>query len=373
MAGSDLFEALLEGSSDNIYVVDRSFIYTHVSQGGAAALGLTRQAMTGKTWRELGLPAATMEPVEKEWSEIFASRATLQREISYDTPAGKRHYEYFAFPVRSGDQVTAVLTVSRDITLRVEAESELIRAHERYRSFVANSSEAIWRFELDSSIDTSLPEDVQVQLAFDRGYLAESNDAMARMYGFEHAADIAGTRLPDMLDPAVESNRDFLRQFVRSGYRIVDAESAEVGKDGRRRYFLNSFIGVVADGKLLRAWGTQNDVSEQRIFAVAERERTAFMAEANDLFARSLDYEQTLRNLASMAVPRLADWCAVDMVDADGTVRRLAVQHPDPAMLRMAFDLQEKYPGDKNSPRGLYSVIRSGRIDWMRDIPDELI
>jgi PAS domain S-box-containing protein len=368
-----LFEALLEGSADHIYVVDRECRYTHVSRGGAEAVGLTREKMKGRTWRELGLPADTMEPVEQEWRNVLATGTVLQRAVSYDTPAGKRHFEYSAAPVRENGQIISVLVISRDISKRVAAEEEVIRARERYRGFVENSSEAIWRFELDTPIDTTLPVDVQIEQSFARGYLAECNDAMARMYGYARAEDIAGARLPDMLDPNDETNRGFLREFIRGGYRLIDAESAEVGRDGSRKYFLNTFIGIVQDGELLRAWGTQRDVTEQRLFNEAERDRSVFIAEANDLFAQSLDYERTLRNLALMAVPRLADWCAVDMVDADGSVRRLAVQHPDPEMLKLAFDLQEKYPGDPDSPRGLPGVIRSGRTDWIRLIPDELI
>ena len=380
MPSQNLFDALLEGSADHIYVVDRDFRYTQVSRGGAEAVGFTPEAMRGRTWRDLGLPPAIMDPVQHDWEEIFATGATLRRETAFDTPTGKRHFEYFAFPVREGDAVTAIITVSRDITTRVQIEAELGRTQERYRSFVTNSSEAIWRFELDAPIDASLPPNVQVQQMFDRGYLAECNDAMAKMYGFDRAEDIVGARLNQMLDPTVQSNRDFLAAAVNSGYRLVDAESVEVDREGHRKYFMNSFVGVVEHGTLMRAWGTQRDVTSQRATEVLQRElsrqeneRSRFIAEANDLFAQSLDYEQTLRNLAAMAVPRLADWCAVDMIDPDGTVRRLAVQHTDPERIKLAFDVQERYPADKTSPRGMYGVIRSGLTDWMREIPDELI
>ena len=368
----NLFEALLEGSTDHIYVVDRDLRYTHVSRGGAEAVGLTPERMRGRTWRELGLPAVTMEPVESEWRSIFASGERRRGEVAYETPGGMRYFEYFASPVRDGT-IAAVLVISRDITLRVQAEAEVERARERYRNFVANSSEAIWRFELEGPIDTALPEDVQIEQSFQRGYLAECNDAMARMYGFDNAGEIVGARLNEMLDPSVEANREFLRAFIRSGYRLVDAESAEIDRYGHRKYFLNSFVGVMEDGRLHRAWGTQRDITQEKLLAEAERARSNFLEKANELFAQSLDYEQTLRNLAAMAVPHLADWCAVDMVDADGTVRRLAVQHPDPELLELAFAIQEKYPGDRNSTRGLYEVIRTGRTDWIREIPEELI
>jgi hypothetical protein len=43
-------------------VIDRDLRYSHVSRGGAEVLGLTPAQMSGRSWRELGLPASTMEP-----------------------------------------------------------------------------------------------------------------------------------------------------------------------------------------------------------------------------------------------------------------------------------------------------------------------
>lgn len=99
---------------------------------------------------------------------------------------------------------------------------------------------------------------------FRRAYLAESNDAMARMYGYESASQIAGWRLPRFHDPENPGSRDFLKGFIRNGYRLTDAESREPDRDGVERIFMNSFVGQVEDGKLLRAWGMQRDVTEQR-------------------------------------------------------------------------------------------------------------
>jgi PAS domain S-box-containing protein len=61
-----------------------------------------------------------------------------------------------------------------------------------------------------------------------------------------------------------------------------------------------------------------------RAEAEAARRRAAFLASVSKELASSLDCEVTLRNVARLAVESLADWCAVDLVDADGSVRRVA-------------------------------------------------
>ncbi len=116
-------------------------------------------------------------------------------------------------------------------------------------------------------------------------------------------------------------------------------------------------------------------LSRSRLYAAeqAMRERMTFLAEASELLASSLDYNRTLRRLARLCVPRLADWCAIDMVGPDGEIERLAVAHQDPEKVKWAYELQERYPPDPDAPRGVPQVLRSGEPDFLPSIPQELL
>ncbi len=103
------------------------------------------------------------------------------------------------------------------------------------------------------------------------------------------------------------------------------------------------------------------------------RRRLAFMAEASTLLASSLDYEKTLTRLTELVVPSLADWCTIDIVAEEGGIQRLAVAHQDPAKLKWALELQERYPPDPDAPFGVPRVLRTGEPDFMPEIPDELL
>ena len=115
--------------------------------------------------------------------------------------------------------------------------------------------------------------------------------------------------------------------------------------------------------------------AERSARAEAERAqvRLAFLASASQEIATSLDYERTLAAVARMAVPDLADWCAVDLLDDDGTIRQLAVAHVDPDKVALAIDLRRRYPPDPDAPQGLPAAIRSGRAELMEEIPQELL
>src|SRR5258708_14786192 len=95
------------------------------------------------------------------------------------------------------------------------------------------------------------------------------------------------------------------------------------------------------------------------------RDASAFLAEASRLLVSSLDYATTLTTLARAAVPRLGDWCAVDIVtNPDSTdwpppIARLAVVHQDPEKLALAEELERRYPPDSSQPTGIAGTIRN--------------
>jgi PAS domain S-box-containing protein len=414
-----------------------------------------------------------------------------------------------------------VLAIVRDITARKRVEEEIRRINEdlenrvaqrteqlkererrlresevRYRSFVEQSREGIWRFELEEPVPTDLAPDEQVECFYRHGYLAECNDAMAWMYGYARAEEIVDTRLGDLLPSSSPENFQYLKDFVRSGYRLADTESQEVDRHGDTKYFLNNLTGIVENGSLMRAWGTQRDITERkqaeeelreseerfrrtfeqaavgiahvatdghwlrvnrrlcdivgyekeellgltfqdlthpddletdlegarRLLAgeietysrekryfrkdgsivwiyltvslvrsplgepryfisvtedITERKRIEeaqrFLAQVGATLSSSLDYPTTLASVANLAVPHLADWCVIDVLEEDGSLDRLAMTHQNPDKVALAQELEERYPPDPDAPRGVAQVLRTGRSELVREIPESLL
>jgi PAS domain S-box-containing protein len=98
-----------------------------------------------------------------------------------------------------------------------------------------------------------------------------------------------------------------------------------------------------------------------------------FLAEAASVLAGSLDYQSTLTRVADLAVPHIADWCAVDLLNDEGDVERLAVAHVDPVKSDMARRFQERFPQDPSSPYSVTHVIRSGAPVLVSEITEEMI
>ena len=107
--------------------------------------------------------------------------------------------------------------------------------------------------------------------------------------------------------------------------------------DGAYRWHLARGVAMRNDdGEIVRWFGTNTDIEERRI----AEERQSFIAETGWVLGSSLDYERTLADVARLAVPRVADWCTVDIF-VDGRLERLALEHVDPLKLTLARELQE--------------------------------
>jgi len=116
-------------------------------------------------------------------------------------------------------------------------------------------------------------------------------------------------------------------------------------------------------------------VDNARLYA-AERAVGAqlrFLAEASSTLASSLDYETTLENVAHLVVPRFADWCAVDLIDDDGAIRRLAVVHKDPDKIEWAIRSRDVWAPTADEPEGTGRVVRTGESVLYRRISDQLL
>jgi PAS domain S-box-containing protein len=98
-----------------------------------------------------------------------------------------------------------------------------------------------------------------------------------------------------------------------------------------------------------------------------------FLAQASVELAALTDYPATMQRIAKLAVPQFADWCAVDMIEPGGWLRRVAVAHVDEQKVKLAHDLHERYPPDPASPGGAWNVLRTGQPELVPVITAEML
>jgi PAS domain S-box-containing protein len=140
--------------------------------------------------------------------------------------------------------------------------------------------------------------------------------------------------------------------------------------DGSYRWFASRAVPVYdAEGNIGEWVSTTTDVHDAKVSDDARR----FLAKATELFSSSLNYEETLKTLTSLAVPEIADWCTVDIADEmHSPHRRLAVAHVDPAKTEYAWELYRKYPSDPENDQ-VAAVMRTGKPQLVSIIPEGML
>jgi PAS domain S-box-containing protein len=119
-------------------------------------------------------------------------------------------------------------------------------------------------------------------------------------------------------------------------------------------------------GQVVRWFGSNTDIHDQKRAEEAQR----FLVEAGAALTVSLNYRQTLAAVAKLAVPKIADWARVDMVE-DGRLRTLAVEHVDPRKVELALELSRRYPERPDAQQGPPHVLRTGKSELATEISEE--
>ena len=257
------YERVVEGLEERILVVDRDYRYVIANRAYLHGRGLTREEVIGRTVAEVVDPKTFETIIKPKMDECFEGRV-VRYELKYKYPKSDER-DLFAsyFPIEGPTGVDRIACILRDVTEHKRAEEALQRSEENYRLFVSQSSEGIFREEMGPPVSIDLPEDELVHRILYDAYIAECNNALASMYGLTSGEELRGKRWAEMAPPEDPHNIELTRQYVRSGFRILDHESREVDIHGNPKLFLNSMMGTVENGMLIHTWGIQRDVTEK--------------------------------------------------------------------------------------------------------------
>lgn len=303
----DRYRQVLDTAYEGIWILDSQGTTTYVNEHMATMIGYSREEMQG---------APVFDFISAE-----ARQAALDN-LEKRSKGIREQYE-FLLQHKNGDHVWVLvsstplrdektkfvgsLAMLTDISPQKRIEAALRQSEERYRAFVSQSSEAIWRFELDKPLDATISLDAQMQHCIEHTYVAECNDVMAQMYGLQRAEQLIGKRLHEILSYN-NDNASYMTEFLTRGYHLKNAASKRTDKNGQTRYFLTDLIGICENGALQRVWGMRRDVTAQkeiemqrasllareheaRVAAELAREEAQSASRAKDEFLATLSHE----------------------------------------------------------------------------------
>jgi PAS domain S-box-containing protein len=341
--------------------------------------------------RGAGLPGLVWETGQAEWIPDVDEDAAFVRS------SAARQADLHAvilFPVACGDEVTGVLeffspeirkpdhellglmeAIGGQIGQFIERETvqEEVRASDARKTAI-----------LEAALDCIIIMD-------HNGCVLEFNPMAEKVFGYERD-DVVGKEMSELIIPPAlrDSHRKGLARYCETGEGPVVGSRIEITgwrSDGTEFPVELAITEVDVPGPPLFT-GYLRDITnrkhseeerqallaaEQAARAAAEKaqERLAFLATASAEVTASLDYRRTLQSLVNLAVPRLADWCFVDVLQDDDTHVRVALAYADPADAEIARELQQPSPAGERI--GVAHVLKGGRSILVDHYTDDVL
>ena len=174
-------------------------------------------------------------------------------------------------------------TLLTDISERKQARRELEESENRYKMFLKQSTEGIWRVDLPAPMPVNTPLEEIIAACYESAFIAECNDTFALLNGCNNAAEMIGQPLRNLMPKKNPANVEYLTRFFANGFKVTEQISYEPRGEGNDLIYLNNIVGIVEGNFIRSAWGIQRDITLQK---KAEMELLK-AKERNDLIAQA--------------------------------------------------------------------------------------
>ncbi|HUQ18554.1 MAG TPA: PAS domain S-box protein [Gemmatimonadaceae bacterium] len=361
--------AIVDAAFDSIISMDHRGFITHYNRAAEKTFGYTSEETIGKELAELIIPE-DLRAAHRAGLERYVNATVVgeTRMINHRVETWAQRKDGTRFPVELAitripqEGAPAFTGFIRDITSRKKAEQAIRESEERYRGLAAASVEGI--------------------IIHSNGIIVDANPALGRMFGYD-LSELIGVNAVDLL-AAPESREMLLSEMQKKSngpYEVVgmrkDGSHIDVEITARSLSYSGATVRVgairdITDRK--RAEQQERElIREQAARAEAEvaERRAAFLAEASRVLSMSFDYHTTIAQLARLAVPELADYCAVDVIEGEGFAR-IGFAHTDP---NREEDLREKLkvfrPEDVSPQHPVMKALLKGESDIITHVTED--
>ncbi|HSH17898.1 MAG TPA: ATP-binding protein [Candidatus Saccharimonadales bacterium] len=255
----------------------------------------------------------------------------------------------------AGGNLALIFQDTRDVTDEVSVDAQLEQTRRQLEAALSSGLIGTWLWDIK--------KDVVI-----------GDKYMAVMFGASEEDAALGLPLETFVSLIHPEDRPQIQKVLQaalSSGEVFNEEYRTLRPDGTSRWVMaRGRIERDAEGNALQFPGVLLDITDRKV----SEHNLAFLAEAGEVLAGSLDYRQTLKSIAKLAVPTIADWCTVDILSEEQQLQQVAIEHRDPAKVKWAVELRKKQgPADLNAPTGLGKVLRTGKPEFYPHISDDLL
>ena len=324
------------------------------SRRGAVAGGIS-----GRVWRQQDVVWVSDLAGDAAFGRVAsAAAAGLRSAVAFPVEAEGRILgvmEFFSRTIEEPDEslITILTTIGRQVGQFIER-----------RRALASLRESENRFRMMAE---SVP--VMLWLTSSTGHVEYFNRVWREFTGRPVEQDLGDGWIENLHPDDVERTLAAYRGAF-DAQATYEIEYRLRRYDGDYRWVLATGIPRYDADEVFRGYtGSCIDIDERR----RNEEHQRFLSEATRILASSLDFHTTLASVARLAVPAVADWCVIHIMDDEGRLQREAVAHADPERVDSARDLGERFPFDPELESALDYVVRTGQPRVYSVITDEML
>ena len=342
-------EDIVETIREPLLVLDKGLRVVSVNSAFNKTFKVSKRETLGKPVYKLGNGQWNIPQLRQLLESILPQKSQIQGfEVEHNfEKIGKKIMRLNAKKI---EPVQLILLVVEDITDQIYQERELKSSQEKYRILVEGVKDyAIFIIESD-------------------GRIATWNRGAQRILGY-NAKEVIGKNFEifrtneDDRKNAIEELEQVkrvgqyheigLRNRKDGSYFWADVLTTKIFHNAQQRGF----------AKIIR------DISKQK----TNEENLKFLSEASRMLSSTLDYKLTLDNIGKLAVPKIADWFAIDMLSDKGELQQVTLTHKDPAKIQWAREYRASNPPDMNRSTGVPQVIKTGKPVLFPHITKEML
>jgi PAS domain S-box-containing protein len=352
-ASEALFRTLADTAPTLVRMSGTDKLCTWFNRRWLEFTGRTMEQEVGNGWADGVHPEDFLRCLET-YTTAFDAREPFEMEYRLRRHDGQ--YRWIidrGVPLYGGDgQFTGYIGACIDIHDRIKAEQELADESAKISGILSAAADAI------ISID-------------EEGRIQSVNRAACAMFGYEEEEFLGQNITMLMAQSEAGEHGQYLRRYLDTGERKIIGIGREViarRKDGSTIPADLSVSEITVDGRRVFT-GILRDVSARRRRDEGQR----FLLEAGAALAATLDYDATLERAVALAVPRLADLCVIDLVNAPGKLERAAVKHRDPEREKILEDINRLYPPRPDPSHPIVEAINAAETVFLPAVSDEML
>lgn len=370
------FRAMFNQAAVGINQIDLSGRFLLVNPAYCKITGYSQEELVQMTWQDVTHPDDIADDLVQMQRLLAGEIQEFSLEKRYIHKTGAIVWvNLTSSAVRDSDRQTKyTVGIIEDITDRVRVEDERKQVEQEReqlleRERMARAAAEAAQQQLTTIFETS---PVGIGLLDSEQRYTAINEALAEINGLTREQHL-GQSISDLFGQSDPNLVQVFHTIYTTGQSFISPNFAVnvPGRRDRRPGYYNVFYlpNYRPDRSVESVLVYVVDVTDHHRLEQTQR----FLAESSHVLASSLDYQTTLTSITNLAVPQLADWCTVHIVDDAGTTRQLAVAHTDPDKVAWAQELQRRYPYDPNATRGAASVICTGQSELYSEISDTLL